>query len=104
MNVSGCSVASGLMGVTDFSQFCLHLKVDAQLGENCVDHLRTDFCFALGNEVHQIPFCAAISWRQDNVFWGRVNDSYFVSNSPDVVACCWALADGSRRHLVWRIF
>jgi len=36
MNVSGCSVASGLTSVTDFSQFCLHLKVDGQWGENCV--------------------------------------------------------------------
>ena len=51
MNVSGCSVASGLMGVTDFLQFCLHLNVDdngvrtasANASESCC-HLNSNFC------------------------------------------------------------
>ena len=65
----------------------LCLRAYARWGENCVDHLRGDFCFALWDEVRQILFCARDQLGVRPMFYGRVKNSWSVSDSLDAVAC-----------------
>jgi asparagine synthase (glutamine-hydrolysing) len=64
----------------------LCLRAYARWGENCVDHLRGDFCFVLWDEVRQILFCARDQLGVRPVFYARVENSWFVSDSLDAVA------------------
>jgi asparagine synthase (glutamine-hydrolysing) len=65
----------------------LCLRAYARWGENCVDHLCGDFCFALWDEVRQILFCARDQLGVRPVFYSRVKNTWVVSDSLGTVAC-----------------
>jgi asparagine synthase (glutamine-hydrolysing) len=65
----------------------LCLRAFARWGERCVEHLRGDFCFVLWDEMRQRLFCARDHLGVRPLFYGRVGDSWFVSDSLDAVTC-----------------
>jgi asparagine synthase (glutamine-hydrolysing) len=69
----------------------LCVRAYARWGQNCVDHLRGDFCFALWDEVRQTLFCARDHFGVRPMFYGRVKNSWLVSDSLDNVARCSGL-------------
>jgi asparagine synthase (glutamine-hydrolysing) len=69
----------------------LCVRAYARWGQNCVDHLRGDFCFALWDEVRQTLFCARDHLGVRPMFYGRVKNNWLVSDSLDTVARCSGL-------------
>src|SRR5262249_12730331 len=65
----------------------LCLRAYARWSENCVDRLRGDFCFALWDEVRHTLFCARDQLGVRPMFYARLKNSWFVSDSLDTVAC-----------------
>jgi asparagine synthase (glutamine-hydrolysing) len=64
----------------------LCLRAYARWGENIVRHLRGDFCFTLWDEVRQILFCARDQLGVRPLFYGRVKNTWLVSDSLETVA------------------
>jgi asparagine synthase (glutamine-hydrolysing) len=63
----------------------LCLRAYARWSERCVDHLRGDFCFVLWDEGRRRLFCARDQLGVRPLFYGRANNSWFVSDSLDAV-------------------
>jgi asparagine synthase (glutamine-hydrolysing) len=65
----------------------LCLRAYARWSENCVDHLRGDFCFALWDGVRHVLFCARDQLGVRPMFYARLKNSWLISDSLDTVAC-----------------
>ena len=69
------------------SDALLCLRAYIRWGENCVGHLRGDFCFVLWDEVRHMLFCARDQLGVRPMFYARIKNSWVVSDSLDTVAC-----------------
>jgi asparagine synthase (glutamine-hydrolysing) len=79
-----CSAISGLSGATSDASICL--QGYARWGTQCVDHFRGDFCFAIWDEHRQRLFCVRDQIGMRPLFYAKLDDSWFVSDSLELLA------------------